>query len=239
MKLEIVLHAKSVDIEEAATATIAIEKQLREHVAPAWERVSPTVVLARGEDPRDPEAFPIVIFDDAEQAGYLGFHDLGPDGRPFGKVFAKTAREFGGNWVVTLSHEAIEMFLDPDCTLWAVGTDGRLHAMEGADAVEADEYPVEVGDTTVQCSNFVLPSYFSTNPRPGARFDYLGRLSAPSPAKTSGGYSIDADIGNEGQSFADRVRALFGDLLPDWKRAAKEHPGSRTSRRSANRSVQE
>ncbi len=232
MKLEFVLHATSVSIEEATTAMIAVAKQLREHVAPAWERLPPVVVLAKGDDPKDPTAFPIVIFDDADQAGVLGYHDVQPDGRPYGKVFAKTSSDFGGHWTTTLSHEAIEMFLDPDCTYWALGTDGRLHAVEGCDACEADEYELVVGDASVFVSNFVLPSYFSTNPQRGAKFDFQGKLSAPSPAKTSGGYSIDADIGNEGQSFARSVRAAFDDLFAGWKRSGKEHPASRTSRRS-------
>lgn len=232
MKLEFVLHATSVTYEEAAVWTIAIAKQLREEVAPAWDRLPPSIVLEKGETPRDPGAYPIVIFDDADQPGALGYHDVGPDGRPYGKVFARTTAENGGNVSTTLSHEAIEMFLDPDCTLWALGTDGRLHAVEGCDACEADEYSVTVGDETVKVSNFLLPAYFSASQMRGSRFDFMGRLSAPSPAKTSGGYSIDADIGNEGQSFATAVRAAFDELFASWKRSGKQHPASRTSRRT-------
>lgn len=231
MKIEVVLHATTVGIEEAATATLAIEKQLREHVAPIWEMEPPQVVLARGEDPRDPAACPLVILDDADQAGALGYHDLSPAGQPYGKVFAKTTRDAGGNWTTTLSHEAIEMLLDPNCTTWDIGTDGRLHAREGCDAVEADELDITVGDATVRVSNWLFPEYFSANPPAGSKFDYLGKLTAPSPAKSPGGYTIDADIGNEGQSFAQNVAAFFHELFPSWKRAIKEHPGSRTSRR--------
>lgn len=232
MKIEIVLHATSVSIEDAATWTEAVTAQLQDDVAPAWEKAAPSVALARGVDPRDATAFPVVIFDDADQPGALGYHDVGPDGRPYGRVFAKTTLDNGGNPSTTLSHEAIELFLDPDCTLWAIGTDGRLHAVEGCDAVEADEYDKKVGDVVVKVSNFLLPPYFSANPPAGAKFDFLGKLGSPSPAKTPGGYTIDADVSNEGQSFAHKVLAVFHEAFAEWKRAIKAHPASRTSRRS-------
>lgn len=234
MKIEVVLHATSVGIEEAATATLAIEKQLREHVAPAWGMVAPTVILSRGEEPRDPEACPLVIFDDADQANALGYHDVDGSGRAYGKVFAKTTKDNGGNWTTTFSHEACEMFIDPSCQAWDVGTDGRLHAREVCDATEADEYSVSVGDgeAVVTVSNYLWPAYFNPASPAGTKFDHLGLLIAPSPEKRPGGYSIDADISNESNSFAKNVAAFFHELFPAWKRAIKDHPASRTSRRA-------
>ena len=228
MKIQIVNHSTSVTTEQATTWAIAVAAQLREDVAPAWERVAPEVEIT-GNENEDPTAFQLRIFDDADQAGALGYHDVDPNGRPYGKVFARTTAQAGGNVSTTVSHEAIELFLDPDCTLWAIGKDNRLHAVEGCDAVEADEYEKTVGDTTVKVSSFLLPPYFSANPPAGSRFDFLGKLSAPSPEKTAGGYTIDATISGEGQSFARSV--AFHESMPEWKRAIKAHPASRTSRR--------
>lgn len=229
MRIEIVNHSTVCSQPDVADWTTAIAEQLTSDVAPQWERVAPVVELAPGSNPSDPNAYAIRIFDDADQAGALGYHDVGPDGKPYGKVFAKTTIDNGGNVSTTLSHEAIELFLDPDCTLWAIGTDNRLHAVEGCDAVEADEYDKEAGDTKVKVSNFLLAPYFSANPPAGSRFDFLGKLSKPSPAKSAGGYSIDADISNENQSFARSV--AFHEAVPQWKRDIKAHAASRTSRR--------
>lgn len=231
MRIEIVNLSTVVSPVELATWATAIAKQLREDVAPHWEKTPPEVEFAKGASLDDPAAFGVYLFDDADQAGALGYHDVGPDGRPYGKVFAKTTMANGGNVSTTLSHEAVELSLDPDCTLWALGADGRVHAVEGCDAVEADEYEIVVGDTAVKVSNFLLPHYFSNKPPAGAKFDFLGKLTAPSPAKTSGGYTIDADIGNEGQSFGSLVRTVFHEAFAQWKREIKAHPGSRTSRR--------
>lgn len=168
----------------------------------------------------------IAIHTDADMADALGYHDQTPDGRPYGKVFVRPILESGGtvsdsaNSVsVTLSHEVLELWGDPNCNAWFDDAEGVSFAGELCDPVEADAY--EQGGVWV--SNYVLPSYFDDNPERGARrFDYLGRLSRPF-SMTKGGYVI--------QRKAGKVKEVFAKDFPTWKRAGKRHAAARTRRR--------
>src|SRR6185437_11140592 len=75
----------------------------------------------------------IVICDDPDQAGALGYHELSENGDPLGKVFAKLDLQAGSSWTVTLSHELLEMLADPDINLCAEGPDGKIYAYEVCD----------------------------------------------------------------------------------------------------------
>lgn len=100
----------------------------------------------------------IVIVDDPEQAGALGFHELSSQGTPLGKVFAKLDIENKSSWTVTISHELLEMLGDPDINLCAQSGDGKIYAYEVCDPVEADNLGYLIGDVLV--SDFVTPKWF-------------------------------------------------------------------------------
>lgn len=227
MNISVINRSSIVSLEEAMLWTTAWAMQLRDDVAPLWERVAPLISFHGTGDVDHPRQ--IVLLDDADQAGLLGYHDVNPLGVPYAKVFARTTRDNGGSIPACGSHEAIEMFLNANCGGWQQGSDGRLYAIEGCDGVEGDSYTKRVGDTDVEVSNFVLPAYFDAKPPAGSRFDFLGKLSGPAPAMTPGGYLIVAGKTEEGQEFAKRV--VYGEDYPEWKKPGKAHPASRTSRR--------
>jgi hypothetical protein len=229
-KIQVTNQAATVSPEEALLWTLACAEQVRNEFAAAWGFIPPTVSFSP-DGSVDPGAFHVLIVDDATQAGLLGFHDEDDEGKPRAFVFAKTARDFGEEPSVTLSHEILEMVLDPTCSLWHQAPDGKLRALEAADAVQGDSYVKRVGDTDVRVSNFVTAAYFDTTPIPGESFDYMGKLTRPCPAMSPGGYDIVLDTkGFPTQEFA----SAFESLLP-WKRKIKERSGSRTSRRTAKR----
>lgn len=228
MNISVINRSTVVSVEDAMLWTVACATQLHDHVALLWERVAPQVAFHGTGDVDHP--CQVVILDDADQAGLLGYHDVNPLGVPYAKVFARTTRDNGGSVSACLSHELIEMFLNANCGGWHQGKDGRLYADEGCDAVEGDTYTKRVGDTDVEVSNFVLPSYFDANPPAGLRFDFLGKLKGPAPAMTPGGYLIVAGKTGEGQEFAKRI--VYGEDYPEWKKPGKAHPASRTARRT-------
>lgn len=99
------------------------------------------------------------VFDDADGAGYLGYHETSARGTPLGKVFAKTTIQDGGLWTVTFSHELLEMLLDPWINLTVADpSTKRSYSFEACDAVEADDLGYKIQG--VQVSDFVKPSYF-------------------------------------------------------------------------------
>lgn len=144
-------------------------------------------------------AWLLAIFDDADQAGALGYHDLTRTGCPLGKVFAKTTMADGGLWTVTFSHELLEMLADPNINLCAFDeANRRLYAYEVCDAVEADALGYEIDGVTV--SDFVLPSWFEpVHVTKGERFAFKSKVTRPFQL-LPGGYIGYFDLASGGWS---------------------------------------
>lgn len=100
----------------------------------------------------------IVIVNDPDQAGALGYHELAANGCPLGKVFAGLDLKLGCSWTVTLSHELLEMLADPYIDRVVQGQDGKLYALEVCDPVEADDLGYFVENVLV--SDFITPKWF-------------------------------------------------------------------------------
>ena len=109
--------------------------------------------------------------------GVLGYHTEDPGGKLWGVVAAKPELDNGGkattgNWSVSsvLSHEVLEMYIDPNCNLWANDGHGKAYSFEVCDPVEAPTYPVN----GVSVSNFVTPAWFDPLSDPAtAQYDKL------------------------------------------------------------------
>ena len=98
--------------------------------------------------------------------GVLGFHTEDPGGKLWGVVAAKPELDSGatattGDWSVSsvLSHEVLEMFIDPNCNLWANDGRGSAYSFEVCDPVEAPTYTVN----GISVSNFVSPAWFDAH----------------------------------------------------------------------------
>jgi hypothetical protein len=110
----------------------------------------------------------IVVLDDPDQAGVLGYHELSSQRTPLGKVFAKLDLHSGSSWTVTFSHELLEMLADPWTNWCAVGCDDKIYALEVADPVESDDLGYEIDG--VRVSDFVTPAWFE--PTEADRVDF-------------------------------------------------------------------
>lgn len=123
-----------------------------------------------------------------------------------------------GDWSVSsvLSHEVLEMFIDPNCNLWANDGHGKAYSFEVCDPVEAPTYVVN----GVSVSNFVTPAWFDPlSDHATAQYDKLGNLKAPFSI-LKGGYVVYEAAGAEHQQY--------GDDFPAWRkdevRKAVPHP---------------
>ncbi|MDP9158744.1 MAG: hypothetical protein M3O09_00745 [Acidobacteriota bacterium] len=129
--------------------------------------------------PRDQELlrgwWQIVVSDNPDQAGALGYHELTSEGAPLGKVFAALDLQNGYSWTATFSHELLEMLADPWLNWCAQGTNGEVYALEVCDAVEADELGYELDGILV--SDFITPSWFE--PTECDQVDFKGRIKKP------------------------------------------------------------
>lgn len=120
-------------------------------------------------------AWGLVILDDSDQAGALGYHDVTAADLPLAKVFAKTDKDYGYNWTITASHELLEMLGDPYVDAAVQVGSQTFYALEVADAPEADNYGYDINGVTV--SDFVLPEWFikgSDGP-----YDFKEHITAP------------------------------------------------------------
>lgn len=156
----------------------------------------------------------INVLDTPEQDGYLGYHDLLPNGRAVAYVYWKPIRDNGGTLHIganslsqTISHELLEMLGDPYCNFWADFGDLE-DAVELCDRVEGDSYDID----GIAVSNFLGPRAF----RPGdGPYDHLGLLKHPFDL-TAGGYAIRRSGGPTGHTTQ-----LFAAEYPVWKRDLK------------------
>src|SRR5579863_9555729 len=177
-----VVNASSVLSDIAIQPAVdALQKQVDNDFGPAWGVTVKLNFVPQGNPP-PAGSWLLVILDDSDQAGALGYHDLTSDGLPLGKVFAATDVKFGSNWTVTASHELLEMLADPNINLTVFvqsgSAAGRLYAYEVCDACENDQFGYLIGDVLV--SDFVYPAWFEDfRPANSTQFDQGQRITQP------------------------------------------------------------
>jgi hypothetical protein len=208
----------------------ALQTQVHRDFAPAWGIDADLTFVPHGKRPAA-NTWWLVVLDNSDQAGALGYHDITRQGLPLGKVFAKSDMQYGLQWSVTASHELLEMLADPDINLTAfVQKDlqhGRLFAYEVCDAVEADELGYQIDG--VQVSDFVFPSWFeSFRKKDATQFDYCNLVKEPFQL-LKGGYIGVYDV-NGGGGWVQ----LTADLSPQVY-AARPKVGTRRERRRTPR----
>ena len=201
-----------------------LQIQVSRDFAPIWGVDAIVHFLPKTSKP-SPSTWQLVILDDSDQAGALGYHDLTASGMPLAKIFARTTIDAGLSWSVTASHEIMEMLVDPDINLTAFvqtsDTAGTLYAYEVADACEDDSFGYDIGTLQpTRVSDFVTPAWFEpqgTNTNP--KFDFRGHVTAPFQI-LSGGYIGVFDVtGGTGwtQLTADKVTAREAGLRPRFE----------------------
>jgi hypothetical protein len=150
----------------------ALQKQVSDDFKAYWDLDCTLATLANSQ-PLTNGYWQIVILDNPDQAGALGYHEMTSAGTPLGKVFAKLDLDSGSSWTATLSHELLEMLADPWVNWCAVGSDSRIYALEVCDAVEDDNLGYRIDGVLV--SDFITPAWFE--PTDSDRIDFKQHLS--------------------------------------------------------------
>jgi hypothetical protein len=156
----------------------ALQLQVHRDFAPLWGIDADLTYYPAGQQV-PPTSWLLGIFDNSDQAGALGYHDLTQQGLPLGKVFAGTDAQYKSQWSVTASHELLEMLGDPDInlTVFRQQQDGSgvLYAYETCDACEDDQFGYQINGVLV--SDFVLPSWFEDFHSSGTQFDFCNKIN--------------------------------------------------------------
>ena len=150
----------------------ALQKQVTDEFQAYWE-LDCTLSFLSKDQPLTQGWWQIVVMDNPDQAGALGYHELTSQGAPLGKIFAQLDLDSGSSWTATLSHELLEMLADPWINWCAVGTDSKIYALEVCDAVEADNLGYFIDGVLV--SDFVTPAWFE--PTCADRMDFKQHLA--------------------------------------------------------------
>lgn len=203
----------------------ALEHQGASHYEEVWQsRGAPVLVYPSLEAvPNDGETSALTIYDDPDQFGALGWHDVMQNGVAFGRIFWRPVKEAGGTLLqgplalsTVLSHEMLEMLGDPYINWWVDMPDGRTQdSLELGDRTQGDHYAI--GDVSV--SNFLGPRAFREGVGP---YDYLGLLKSPFEIRP-GGYAIRREMATGNVAF------VWGEGVPEWKKALVVAHGRRVT----------
>jgi hypothetical protein len=169
----------------------ALQIQVNRDFAPLW---GVHIRLSTATNPASVQAgaWYLLITDNPDQAGALGWHDQ-TGGRPYGEVFVLPAKQGNVALSTVLSHELLEMLADPWINSLVQFQDAQgaqnLAPLEVCDPVENDQYDIVTPDgTRVAVSNFIAPGYFDQAAKGAVRWDFMNKLTGPIPAMTAGGY---------------------------------------------------
>ena len=159
----------------------ALQQQVTNDFRPIWGTDAELKMIPQGTQ-LPAGTWWLVILDDSDQAGALGYHDLTPDGLPMGKVFAVSDLKAGTSWSVTASHELLEMLADPNINLTVflqnAETSGTLYACEVCDPCEDDSFGYQINNVLV--SDFVYPAWFENFRTQGSTpFDRMNKIQNP------------------------------------------------------------
>lgn len=212
-----------VDDAEVTAWCSAVQRQIARDAAPAWHRKPVPVKFLTAPDHAPAGAWVIAVVDDADQAGALGYHSEDAQGRPYGRVFAKTCLDYQVVPSTCFSHEVLETFGDPSVDAWADTGRGYSVPRELCDAVEGGSYDID----GVQVSDFLFPAWFAqpSGQRRRTRLNFRGTLTEPFQLE-AGGYTV--------RRFPDGTQDQeYGPAADRGYIAAKRHALSRTTRRTS------
>lgn len=221
----VVNHSTLVADRDVAAMTAAIAKQVAQHLAPAHLFTAPPVLFVpHTAAPPARQARIVAVQDVCDDPDALGYHTEDGAEHVWGVVGCKAVLDQGakpltGAYAVStiLSHEVLEMVVDPWCSGWFDSGAGWLAAYEVGDPVQSDWYPVD----GVAVSNFVTAAWFNPMAAPSDRFDHLGKLRHPF-TMSKGGYLV--------QMRGGRTTEKFGEDMPAWLREMKRQRVTRTQR---------
>jgi hypothetical protein len=150
----------------------ALRKFLNTAFVPVWGTPARLVTgdsFVRG-------AWAIGIFASTADATEDGYHDLTPEGLPFARVYLENIRRNDDTLGEMISHELVEMLVDPLANLAAECSPRVFYDLEVADPVQ--EHAFEING--IPMTDFVYPAWFVPSPgAPRTRYDHLGLLRRP------------------------------------------------------------
>ncbi|GLR87694.1 hypothetical protein [Bradyrhizobium iriomotense] len=210
LHVALVSLTKEVTLAQLAPVSAAIQKQVARDFGPLWNVEATIDAFDRLEDV--PVGYWHVLLQEELPNGAAGLHKRDDDKQPFALV------GLTNNWTVFLSHEVLEMLVDPQGTLTRAGNSlksgqGRVeYLIEVCDPCQSSRFAYSVNSILV--SDFYTPHYFDPVKSSGVRYSYSGQIHGPREV-LDGGYL---------SWFDPQTRHLF-QLQMDGKKATMVDQG--------------
>lgn len=177
-----IINFSSLDDQAVQDAIRAVNRQIVEDFMPIWGCGRICKLHEAAFDVADENSLAeekvraesvIYLVNEGSLEGALGYHSINTRDLPIGFVFIEA-----GDWTITLSHEVLELIVDPSVNIYIPGPDPRtdsdeitlFHSYEVCDAVERISYLID----GIEVSNFVTPNYFTIGDVKGSKNDFLG-----------------------------------------------------------------
>lgn len=188
-QIALVSEESSITPSLLTRAAAAFDKQVKEHLSPAWGLSGFSVAAFTSLADIPVGAWPVIIKDDIGDSQAEGMHQ-DDSGCPLGLV------TFDDGWTLTASHEICEMCVDP--------TGNRLSSVMATPNRETGQYLIEVCDPCedpefsysidgITVSDFCTTAYYAPDSIYGKR-DYQGKISRAFQLLNNGYISwVDAD----------------------------------------------
>lgn len=200
-----VVNFSNLPDDRVQDAIRVVNRQIQEDFAPIWGALWDLRLHGSSFNPNDINSLVeefvqgeavLYLVDEGHLPGAAGYHALNGREIPYGFVFVTDPND----WTVTLSHEALELIIDPTVNILVPGPDPRpggqnntvLHAYEVCDAVERTSYLID----NIRVSNFITQQWFFPDDASGTRNDFLG-VGVPSFGATTNSHLAFFDF-NEG-----------------------------------------
>lgn len=148
---------------QVSAAVAACQKQIDNDFGPIWGLGASLNFVPAGQMNQIPaNNMQLIFFDNSDVADALGYHTLTASGMPLAKIFVETAEQDGVPWTLTLSHELLEMIVDPWANLvifaQSSNTSGNIISFEVCDPCQAPQSGYSIDGIIV--SDFILPEWF-------------------------------------------------------------------------------
>jgi hypothetical protein len=176
-KIALIAETKKIRAAELKTVEKALHRRMRRDVAPIWE-ISASIQSYRKFDAAPADAWPVLVRDDIEQPEALSYHSE-RDGRPYTMV------RYSANWPFLVSHDLLEMLVDPFANRFLPGPDPRprrrhqrvQYLVEVCDpcAAEANGYEIH----GIRMADFCTPDFYRANGKSKARCSFTGAVTRP------------------------------------------------------------
>ncbi|MGZ4001401.1 MAG: hypothetical protein ACXVIY_12255, partial [Mucilaginibacter sp.] len=173
--LALISQSKSVSVNDLQEVAAALQKQITRDLAPIWN-IHATISVFSNLKSVPVGYWPIIIKDNIHQQGAGGFHSA-KHNQPFALILS------GSDWIISVSHEMIEMLVDPSGNTTVTGDSlkadqGRvLYLLEACDPCEAGEFAYSINGITV--SDFITPHFHDPVATAAERYSFTGSIKSP------------------------------------------------------------